>query len=189
MLLGGVDTGWTFYTPYSTTFSNTHVMLAAGGVFIAGFSSILTGLNFIVTMHTLRAPGMTWFRLPLFVWSLYATSVILVLATPVLAITLLLLVVERVFGSRHLRLRARRRPAAVPAPVLVLLASGRLHHDPAGMGVISELIACFARRPIFGYRFVALASVAIAVHRLPGVGPSHVRAGQSHATRAWCSRC
>ena len=91
MLSGGVDTGWTFYTPFSTMFSNTHGRSpAAVGVFITGFSSILTGLNFIVTIHTMRAPGMTWFRLPLFVWSHYATSLIMVLGTPVLAITLVL---------------------------------------------------------------------------------------------------
>jgi len=98
IIAGGVDTGWTFYTPYSTVYSNGHVMLMATGVFITGFSSILTGLNFIVTIHKLRAPGLRWFRLPLFVWSLYATSLILVLATPVLAITLLLIVLERGFG-------------------------------------------------------------------------------------------
>ena len=85
---GGVDTGWTFYTPFSTTYSNTYVIAAAVGIFISGFSSILTGLNFIVTIHSMRAPGLTWFRLPLFVWSMYATSLILVLATPGLAITL-----------------------------------------------------------------------------------------------------
>src|SRR5207248_4214950 len=88
---GGLDTGWTFYTPFSTMYSNGHVVLAVVGVFVAGFSSILTGLNFIVTIHRLRAPGLTWYRLPLFLWSLYATSAILVLATPVLAITLLLI--------------------------------------------------------------------------------------------------
>ena len=87
LISGGVDTGWTFYTPYSTAFSNTHVVSAAMGAFIAGFSSILTGLNFIVTIHKMRAPGLTWFRLPLFVWATYATSVIIMLATPVLAIT------------------------------------------------------------------------------------------------------
>src|ERR1700740_1893444 len=97
LFLGGVDTGWTFYTPFSTLFSNTHVVEALLGVFITGFSSILTGLNFIVTIHKLRAPGMTWFRLPLFVWAQYATSVILVLATPVLAMTLTLVGIERVF--------------------------------------------------------------------------------------------
>lgn len=95
---GGVDTGWTFYTPFSTLYSNSYVIVAAAGVFIAGFSSILTGLNFIVTIHRLRAPGLTWYRLPLFLWSLYATSVILVLATPVLAITLILIATERFFG-------------------------------------------------------------------------------------------
>src|SRR5947208_1837808 len=94
---GGVDTGWTFYTPYSTASSNTHVIATAVGIFITGFSSILTGLNFIVTIHTMRAPGLTWFRLPLFVWSHYATSLILVLATPVIAVTLLMVAVERLF--------------------------------------------------------------------------------------------
>ena len=87
MISGGVDTGWTFTTPLSTHYVNTHVIAAAMGIFIAGFSSILTGLNFIVTIHRLRAPGMTWFRLPLFIWSYYATSIIFVLATPVVAIT------------------------------------------------------------------------------------------------------
>src|SRR3569623_2012569 len=97
LLLGGVDTGWTFYTPYSTMFSNTYVVLTLVGVFVTGFSSILTGLNFIVTIHTLRAPGMGWFKLPLFAWAMYAPSLILVLATPVLAITTLLLIAERLF--------------------------------------------------------------------------------------------
>ena len=95
---GGVDTGWTFYTPYSSTYANTHVIAAALGGFVAGFSSILTGLNFIVTTHKMRAPGLTWFRLPLFVWSHYATSLIMVLGTPVLAITIILVAVERLFG-------------------------------------------------------------------------------------------
>ena len=88
---GGVDTGWTFYTPYSSTYANSQVIPVALGVFITGFSSILTGLNFIVTIHKMRAPGMTWFRMPLFLWSIYATSIIMVLGTPVLAITLFLL--------------------------------------------------------------------------------------------------
>src|SRR5271156_3757528 len=95
VLSGGVDTGWTFYTPYSSTYSHSHVMAAALGIFIAGFSSILTGLNFIVTIHKMRAPGMTWFRLPLFIWAMYATSLIFVLGTPVIAITLFLLGLER----------------------------------------------------------------------------------------------
>src|SRR5215203_3929568 len=96
-LSGGVDTGWTFYTPYSTAAANTHVMLAALGIFITGFSSILTGLNFIITIHRMRAPGMTWFRMPLFLWAAYATSVINILGTPVIAITVLLVAAERVF--------------------------------------------------------------------------------------------
>src|SRR5204863_3701409 len=95
---GGVDTGWTFYTPYSSIYSNTHVALTVIGIFITGFSSILTGLNFIVTIHTMRAPGMTWFRLPLFVWAHYATSIIFILGTPVIAITLALVALERLFG-------------------------------------------------------------------------------------------
>src|SRR5213596_569142 len=95
---GGVDTGWTFYAPYSTSASNSHVILAGLGIFITGFSSILTGLNFIVTVHRMRAPGMTWFRLPLFVWSHYATSLIQVLGTPVLAVTILLVAAERLLG-------------------------------------------------------------------------------------------
>jgi cytochrome c oxidase subunit 1 len=95
LLQGGVDTGWTFYTPYSTTFSNSYVMAVGLGIFINGFSSILTGLNFIVTVHTMRAPGMTWFRLPLFVWAHYATSLVMILGTPVIAITILLMAIER----------------------------------------------------------------------------------------------
>src|SRR6188768_984116 len=99
MVSGGVDTGWTFYAPYSTTYSNTNVMLTAVGVFVSGFSSILTGLNFIITVHKMRAPGMTWGRLPLFVWSHYATSLIQVLGTPVIAITIVLLALERLFHA------------------------------------------------------------------------------------------
>src|SRR5450759_5103610 len=97
LLAGGVDTGWTFYVPYSTTFSNTYVIATGLGIFVNGFSSILTGLNFIVTIHTMRAPGMTWFRLPLFVWAHYATSLIMILGTPVVAVTILLVAIERGF--------------------------------------------------------------------------------------------
>src|SRR6266478_6513922 len=97
LVSGGVDTGWTFYTPFSTVSSTTKVIPTALGIFITGFSSILTGLNFIVTIHRLRAPGMTWFRMPLFLWATYATSLINVLGTPVIAITLLLIAAERVF--------------------------------------------------------------------------------------------
>jgi cytochrome c oxidase subunit 1 len=95
LLAGGVDTGWTFYVPYSTTYSNSYVVVTGIGIFISGFSSILTGLNFIVTVHMMRAPGMTWFRLPLFIWSIYATSLVMILGTPVIAITILLLAFER----------------------------------------------------------------------------------------------
>ncbi len=134
ILTGGVDTGWTFYTPFSTAFSNTRVIEAGIAIFIAGFSSILTGLNFVVTIHRMRAPGMTWSRLPLFIWAHYATSIIQLLGTPVLAITLLLVVFERAFNSGHLRSDPRWRPVIVPASILVLLASRGLHHDPPGDG-------------------------------------------------------
>jgi len=106
IITGGVDTGWTFYTPFSTQYSNTKVFATTLGAFITGFSSILTGLNFLVTVHRMRAPGLTWFRLPLFVWAMYATSIVIMLATPVLAITLVLLMVERALGGGHLRSRA-----------------------------------------------------------------------------------
>ncbi len=162
LLLGGVDTGWTFYTPFSTLFSNTHVAVALFGIFVVGFSSILTGLNFIVTIHRLRAPGMTWFRLPLFVWAHYATSVILVLATPVLAMTVSLVIVERAFrigifdpalGGDPLLFQHLFWFYSHPAVYIMVL--------PA-MGVVSEIVACFARNPIVGYRSMAYAILAIA---------------------------
>jgi cytochrome c oxidase subunit 1 len=162
-VLGGADTGWTFYTPYSSTYSNTNVMLMALGAFISGFSSILTGLNFIVTIHTMRAPGLTWFRMPLFLWSLYATSLIIVLATPVVAITLLLVAIERGFGVPIFDPNIGGDPILFqhlfwfyshPAVYIMILPS---------MGVISEIVACFSRNRIFGYSFVALASLAIAI--------------------------
>ncbi len=134
MVIGGVDTGWTFYTPYSTTFSNTYVIPALLGVIVVGFSSILTGLNFVVTIHTMRAPGMTWFRLPIFVWTHYAVSLIFLLGTPVITITLILLVLERAFDIGVFDPATRRRPGAVRAHVLVLLAPGRLHHGVARHG-------------------------------------------------------
>ena len=134
LVLGGVDTGWTFTTPLSTHYLNTHVITAALAIFVAGFSSIFTGLNFIVTIHRMRCPGMTWFRLPLFVWSHYAASLLMVLGTPVLAITLVLVAAGASVRHRRLRSDQGRRSAAVPASVLVLLASGRVHHDSAGHG-------------------------------------------------------
>ena len=134
LIAGGVDTGWTFYTPLSTNYATGHVAAAAAGVFVAGFSTIATGVNFVATIHMLRAPGMTWFRLPLFVWAIYAVSLVMLLATPVLAMTLLLIFAERVFGMPVFDPRTGRRSAAVPAPVLVLQPSSRLHHDFSGHG-------------------------------------------------------
>jgi cytochrome c oxidase subunit 1 len=163
MLAGGVDTGWTFYTPYSTSYSNTWVIATALGIFTAGFSSILTGLNFIVTVHRMRAPGMTWFRMPLFVWSNYATALIQVLGTPVLAVTLLLIFCERVF---HIGVFD---PALGGDPVLFQHMFWFYSHPAVyimvlpGMGVISEVISVYSRKPIYGYKFVAFSSLAIAV--------------------------
>jgi cytochrome c oxidase subunit 1 len=160
---GGIDTGWTFYTPYSSTFSNTNVIPAALGIFITGFSSILTGLNFIVTIHTMRAPGLTWFRLPLFIWAHYATSIIFVLGTPVIAITILLVGLERAF---HIGIFD---PALGGDPVLFQHLFWFYSHPAVyimilpSMGVVSEIIPCFARKGIFGYSFIALSSIAIAL--------------------------
>jgi cytochrome c oxidase subunit 1 len=161
--LGGVDTGWTFYTPYSSTYANTNVILTAMGAFIAGFASILTGVNFITTIHKMRAPGMTWFRLPLFIWAMYATSLILVLGTPVIAITLALMMIERAFGVGIFD------PALGGDPVLFQHLFWFYSHPAVyimilpGFGVISELIACFTRKHIFGYKFIAFSSLAIAI--------------------------
>jgi cytochrome c oxidase subunit 1 len=163
MLAGGVDTGWTFYTPYSSTYANSHVIMAALGIFISGFSSILTGVNFIATVHKLRAPGLTWFRLPLFVWAHYATSLIMVLGTPVVAITILLVAVERLF---HVGIFD---PALGGDPVLFQHMFWFYSHPAVyimilpAMGVMSELIACFSKKRVFGYSFVAFSSLAIAV--------------------------
>jgi len=163
LMQGGVDTGWTFYTPYSTTFSNTYVLAVGVGIFINGFSSILTGVNFLVTIHTMRAPGMTWFRLPLFVWSHYAVSLIFVLGTPVVAITLLLVAIERV---AHVGIFD---PALGGDPILFQHMFWFYSHPAVyimvlpGMGIVSELIANFARKRIFGYEFVAFSSIGIAV--------------------------
>ncbi|MBY0587502.1 cytochrome c oxidase subunit I [bacterium] len=163
----GLDTGWTFYTPYSTTDFGTGkdnaIISAVMGVFILGFSSIFTGLNFLVTIHTMRPPGMTWFRMPLFLWAIYSTAIIQVLATPVLAITLLLLLVEKTLGFGIFDPQLGGDPVLFqhffwfyshPAVYIMIL--------PA-MGVISELIGVNCRRHIFGYRFIAYSSVAIAL--------------------------
>lgn len=163
LIQGGVDTGWTFYVPYSTTFSNGWVVVTGLGAFIIGFSSILTGVNFIVTIHTMRAPGMTWFRLPLFIWSHYATSLIMVLGTPVVAITILLLALERIakigifdpaIGGDPILFQHLFWFYSHPAVYIMVLPS---------MGIISELIGNFSRKRVFGYEFVAFSSIAIAV--------------------------
>jgi cytochrome c oxidase subunit 1 len=163
MVSGGVDTGWTFYTPYSTAYTNTHVIATGVGVFVLGFSSIFTGINFLVTIHKMRAPGMTWFRMPLFLWAQYATSLIQILGTPVLAITLLLLVAERAF---HLGIFD---PKLGGDPVLFQHLFWFYSHPAVyimvlpAMGVISELVAAFSRKRIFGYTFVAFSSLGIAL--------------------------
>jgi len=163
LIHGGADTGWTFYVPYSSRFSQTPVSTVAFAGFVAGFSSILTALNFIVTTHRMRAPGLSWFRLPLFVWSMYATSVIIMLATPVLAITLVMLILER---SLNLGIFD---PALGGDPVLFEHLFWFYSHPAVyimilpSMGVISELIAAFSRKRVFGYSFVAFSSMAIAV--------------------------
>lgn len=163
MVLGGVDTGWTFTTPLSTHYLNTHVVTAAMGIFLAGFSSIFTGLNFIVTIHRMRCPGMTWFRLPLFVWGHYATSIIMILGTPVLAITMVLVALEKTLnigvfdptkGGDPLLFQHLFWFYSHPAVYIMILP---------GMAVMSEVISTFSRKRVFGYTAVAFSSVAIAV--------------------------
>ncbi len=163
LLDGGADTGWTFYPPYSSLYSTSAVIPIGLGVFINGFASILTGVNFMVTVHRMRCPGMTWFRLPLFVWGMYATSLVMVLGTPVIAITLVLLVLERLFQFGLFDAAKGGDPVLFqhlfwfyshPAVYIMILPS---------MAVVSELIAAFARKRVFGYRAVAFSSIGIAV--------------------------
>ena len=179
VIAGGVDTGWTFYTPLSTTYSNTNVISAALGVFIAGFSSILTGLNFVVTIHKMRAPGLTWFRLPLFIWAIYSTSVIQILGTPVLAITIVLVALERLIhvgvfdpavGGDPILFQHLFWFYSHPAVYIMILPS---------MGVVSELVTAFSKKRIFGYKFIAFSSVAIAVISFLVWGHHMFVAGQS----------
>ena len=162
IISGSVDTGWTFYTPYSTS-TSTSVVSMTLAVFILGFSSILTGLNFMVSIHTLRAPGMHWKRLPLFVWGMYATSIMQVLATPVLAITLFLLAMERVFGLGIFDASLGGDPVLFqhffwfyshPAVYIMIVP---------GMAVVSELFATFTRRAVFGYFAIAMSSLGLAL--------------------------
>ena len=163
IVAGGVNTGWTFYTPYSTGSDAGNVVAMTLSVFVMGFSSILTGLNFIVSIHKLRAPGMSWYKMPLFLWAIYATSLIQVLATPVLGITMVLLAMERAFGIGIFD------PTLGGDPVLFQHFFWFYSHPAVyimilpGMGVISELIAVHSRRPLFGYTFVAYSSIAIAL--------------------------
>ena len=163
MVAGGLDTGWTFYTPYSSQFAQSQVALSAVAIFITGFSSILTGLNFIVTIHTMRAPGMTWFRMPLFLWAMYATSLIQLLGTPVIAITILLVAAERVFGL------AIFDPFSGGDPVLFQHLFWFYSHPAVyimvipSQGVMSELVTAFSRKRIFGYGLVAFSSLMIAL--------------------------
>ena len=162
ILINGIDTGWTFYTPYSVQ-THTSVIWMGLGIFILGFSSIFTGLNFLVTMHKLRMPGLGWFDMPLFLWAIYGTALIQVLATPVIGITTLLLVAER---TMHIGIFD---PAMGGDPVLFQHFFWFYSHPAVyimilpGMGIISEVITTFARRHVFGYRFIAFSSIAIAV--------------------------
>jgi cytochrome c oxidase subunit 1 len=163
VLTGGIDTGWTFYVPYSSTYSNTNVITAIVAIFLAGFSSIFTGFNFIVTIHRMRAPGLTWGRLPLFIWGHYATSVIQVLGTPVVAIALTLVALERAFHLGIFDPRLGGDPVLFqhlfwfyshPAVYIMILPS---------LALISEVVSTFSRKRVFGYAAVALASIGIAV--------------------------
>lgn len=160
-LLNPVDTGWTFYAPYSLETARG-VVLMTFAAFVLGFSSILTGLNFIVTVHKLRAPGMTWDRLPVFVWATYATAVIQTLATPVVGITLLLLIMERLMGVGIFDPKLGGDPVLYEHffwfyshPVVYIMVL------PA-FGIVGEIIPVFSRKPLFGYKMVCIASVAIA---------------------------
>ncbi|MCA9291770.1 MAG: cytochrome c oxidase subunit I [Phycisphaerales bacterium] len=181
ILNGGIDTGWTFYTPYSVDPNSAMggVIPALMGVFILGFSSIFTGMNFLVTIHRLRPPGMTWFRMPLFLWSIYATAVIQVLATPVLGITVLLLILERAFGIGIFN------PALGGDPVLYQHFFWFYSHPAVyimilpGMGIVSELIAVHSHRHIFGYKFIAFSSIAIAIFGFLVWGHHMFTSGQS----------
>jgi len=178
IMLGGVDTGWTFYTPYSTTTDGSVVMVTLG-VFVLGFSSIFTGINFIVTIHKMRPAGMGWFRMPLMLWALYATAIIQVLATPVLAITVLLLIVERTLGIGIFD------PALGGDPVLFQHFFWFYSHPAVyimilpAMGVISELVSTYSRKTIFGYHAIAYSSIAIAIFSFLVWGHHMFVSGQS----------
>ncbi|MCA8976954.1 MAG: cbb3-type cytochrome c oxidase subunit I [Planctomycetes bacterium] len=178
IIAGGFDTGWTFYTPYSL-YTQKAVGLIGLGVFVLGFSSIFTGLNFIVTVHKLRAPGLTWFRLPIFVWALYATSILQVLATPVLGITVLLVAIERLYHIGIFDPRLGGDPVLFehffwfyshPAVYIMVL--------PA-FGIISECVTVHSRKPLFGYKLIAFSSLAIAIISFLVWGHHMFTSGQS----------
>jgi len=158
---GPPDTGWTFYVPYSSE-SDSNVVIALFAAFVLGFSSILTGLNFIVTIHRMRAPGMTWFRMPLFPWSLYATAWIQVLATPIVGITLLMVVAERTLNIGFFD------PALGGDPLLFQHLFWIYSHPAVyvmilpAMGVVTEIFPTFSQKPVFGYTAIAISSLAIA---------------------------
>ncbi|MBM43392.1 MAG: cytochrome c oxidase subunit I [Phycisphaerae bacterium] len=181
LVTGGLDTGWTFYTPYSTDPNSAMggMIPAVTGAFILGFSSIFTGMNFIVTIHRLRPPGMTWFRMPLFLWGIYATAILQVMATPVLGITLALLAVERAFGIGIFN------PALGGDPVLYQHFFWFYSHPAVyimilpGMAIISDLIAVHSHRHIFGYKFIAYSSIAIALFSFLVWGHHMFTSGQS----------
>jgi len=178
MFAGSVDTGWTFYTPYSSTTGGAVISMTTAA-FILGFSSIFTGVNFIATIHKLRAPGMTWFKMPLMVWALYATAILQVLATPVIGITLVLLILERTLGIGIFD------PAMGGDPVLFQHFFWFYSHPAVyvmilpGMGIISELVAVFSKKKIFGYKVIAYSSIAIAMISFLVWGHHMFTSGQS----------
>ena len=179
MIYGGVDTGWTFYAPFSTAYASGQVILTALGIFITGFSSIFTAINFIVTIHTMRAPGLTWFRLPLFIWSHYATSVVIILGTPVLACAILLIALERLFQFGFFD------PALGGDPILFQHLFWFYSHPAVyimvlpAMAVVSEIVPCFSRKRVFGYGAIAFSSVGIAVLSFTVWGHHMFVSGQS----------
>ena len=179
IIIGAVDTGWTFYTPYSSSFADGSVAMMTMSVFVLGFSSILTGLNFIATVHKLRAPGMGWFDMPLFIWGMYSTAVIQILATPVLAITVVLLAIEKTFHIGIFDPKFGGDPVLFqhffwfyshPAVYIMILP---------GMAIISEIVPTFSKKTIFGYRAIAYASVSLALVSFIVWGHHMFVAGQS----------
>jgi cytochrome c oxidase subunit 1 len=179
VITGGIDTGWTFYTPYSTQYSHTNVLFALFAVIIVGFSTILTAVNFIVTTHKLRAPGMTWFRLPLFVWALYTVSILMLLATPELAITLILTAFDRAIGI------GIYDPGVGGDPILFQHMFWFYSHPAVyimllpAFGVVNELFPCYAHRRIFSYKLMAYSILALGLLTFFAWGHHMFVSGQS----------